>query len=274
MWKTVVKWCILTALLAYIIGASIWARAQAGKKVCTGINVEIVSKNTADSISKQGVVSELHTYPRQIVGQQLHSINTRTIESFLRAIPQYEDVECTLTSRGELNVRVQPMIPVMRVFDGKESYYINKDGKKMQSKASYYNDVPVASGQFTDSFPASHLLPVSKFVSSDPTLNKLVSMIYATDPNNIYLIPRIHGHVVNLGDTTRLGEKRDALLAMYRKVMPYRGWEYYDTISVKFKGQVVAVKRDKSLPVKQFDDFDEIEIEEASLPDPDLKNEP
>ena len=30
--------------------------------------------------------------------------------------------------------------------------------------------------------------------------------------------------------------------------MPIKGWNYYDTISVKWRGQIVATRQEKSLP--------------------------
>ena len=44
-------------------------------------------------------------------------------------------------------------------------------------------------------------------------------------------------------------------MAMYHKVLPVRGWDYYDTLSVKWGGQVVATRRLKSLgePIIRFD---------------------
>ena len=73
--------------------------------------------------------------------------------------------------------------------------------------------------------------------------------------------------MVNFGDTTRLAEKRDALKLFYSKVMPYKGWEEYDTISVKFRGQVVATRRDKTRLNVNSEPIEEEDLEEATLPD-------
>ncbi len=114
--------------------------------------------------------------------------------------------------------------------------------------------------------PPRQVLPVTRFIENDPVLSKLVGMVEASDPDNIILVPRIHGHVVNFGDTNRLEEKRRALITVYRKVMPYKGWEEYDTISVKFKGQVVATRRDKR-PMEHGGIYDDdTDMEEATLP--------
>lgn len=267
MWKKVLSWILLAVLVAYVVAAGVWANAEARKNSCRGISIEIVDSDSADSISSKGVMAVLKKYPEKIVGAQIPSINTRKIEHHLRTFPQFEDVVCNFSTDGRLHVKVTPMVPELRVFEDSVSYYINKDGKKMPSKASFFVDVPVASGRFSDKFPAKNILPVTRFIASDPTLSGLVGMVYADSPDNIMLIPRIHGHVINFGDTTRLVEKRDALVAMYRKVMPYKGWEEYDTISVKYKGQIVATRRNKGNRLSQNVEFDEPDMEEATLPE-------
>ena len=35
------------------------------------------------------------------------------------------------------------------------------------------------------------------------------------------------------------------MLRFYREVLPVKGWNYYDTISVKWRGRVVATRREK-----------------------------
>ena len=254
-------------LLAYAIGATIWAHGEARKNACNGINIEIIRGFSADSVTKQGVMNEIQGYRGKIVGEQLSSINSRDIERYLKSFPQFEDVMCSFTTKGELNVKVIPMIPELRVFDDSLSYYINKEGKRMKSKSSFFVDVPVVSGKFNEEFRPDYLLPVTRFIASDPLLNKLVGMVHAEDADNIILVPRIQGHVVNFGDTSRLPEKKRALMAVYKKVMPYKGWDEYDTISVKFKGQVVATHRKKAALQPKNNSFEEVDMEEATLPE-------
>lgn len=269
MWKKILGWSLMVILLAYIVTAGIWANAEARKNACQGIDIHIVEAPTTDSVSRKGIMAEINRYPRKIVGEQIPNIDTRHLEKYLKAIPQFEEVVCNFTTSGRLNVKVTPMVPELRVFEDSVSYYINKEGKRMASKASFFVDVPVVSGRFNDKFKAADVLPVSRFVASDPMLSKLVGMIRAEDADNILLIPRIHGHVINFGDTTRLEEKKQALEAIYRKVLPYKGWEQYDTISVKFKGQVVATRRNKGSLVPRNVEFEEVDMEEATLPEID-----
>ena len=266
MVKKILSWFILVMLMAYVVYAAIWTRAEAAKNVCTGIDISIVEGSMTDSVSKKGVLAEINRYPRKLVGEQIPKIDARHLENYLKGFPQFEDAVCNFTTLGRLQVKVTPMVPELRVFEDSISYYINKDGKRMVSKASFFVDVPVVSGKFNKDFSAADLLPVTRFIGSDDVLNGLVGMVYAEDADNIILIPRIHGHVINFGDTSRLVEKKRALVAVYKKVFPYKGWDAYDTISVKFRGQVVATRRNKGRRNVTLTDNDDVEMEEASLP--------
>ena len=266
MWKTILGWVILVLLAAYVVFAAIWAHAEAAKNACKGIDIQIVKGNSTDSVSRSGVMAEISRYPEKIVGTQIMAINTRKLEQYLKSFPQFEDVSCSFTTSGRLNVKVTPMVPELRIFEDSTSYYINKDGKRMASKASFFVDVPVVSGNFKGNFKPADILPVTRYIASDPFLKHLVGMVRVDDSDNIMLVPRIHGHVINFGDTNRLGEKRNDLLALYRKVLPYKGWEEYDTISVKFKGQVVATRRNKGDQTPQNVEFSDDDMEEATLP--------
>lgn len=265
MRKTITKWLILTALFTYITAITIWAHGEASRHACQGIDVTIASTHRVDSVTIHGVKYELSKFSKKIEGTQLERINTKEIENYLRQLSNFENVECTLTTDGMLAVSVVPMIPEIRVFDKDKSYYINKDGKLIESKANFFVDVPVVCGNFSETFPAKSLLPVTRFIQNDPTLRQLVGMVEARNADNIILVPRIHGHVINLGDTTRLGEKRRALMTFYRKVIPYKGWEEYDTISVKFKGQIVATRRHKAPTVHGEAYEEEFDPDESTL---------
>lgn len=265
--STILKWSILTLVVAYTAWVTVWAHGEAANTVCRDIRVDIERTSSADSTTRAGVLHELAGYPGRIIGSPLSDINLQSVENYLGKLSNFENVECNLTADGDLHVSVRPMIPVMRVFDGSNSFYVNRQGKVIPSNPRFFVDVPVVSGKFSRAFSPASLLPVVSFVKNDNFLRNLVGMTVANDPDNIILVPRILGHVINFGDTTRLDEKRDALLLFYRKVIPYKGWQEYDTISVKFNGQIVATRRNKTLASRGPLSVEDDDMEEATLPD-------
>ncbi len=266
MGKTIVKWMILTALLTCTVILTVWAGNRAQASMCQGIEVVVEGGDPRGAArTRRGVYNEVLRFDSHLLQKRAASINTLALQQHLSRISNFESVSCLVTSQGKLRVTVVPMIPEIRVFDGNESYYINKDGKRIAANAEFFADVPVVRGRFTKDFPPTSVLPVVRFVRNDSTLKHLVSMFEAKDADDILLIPRVAGHVINFGDASGLERKRRALMAIYRNVMPYKGWEEYDTISVKFRGQVVATRRDKSAAAHSAVLTEEADLEEASL---------
>lgn len=264
MRNTIGKWLILIALFAYAICMAVWADAQAAVARCSGIEVQISRAGSflADSVTSKGVISELARFDKNLVGKPINRINTRSIEIFLSKFSNFENVECAITTSGKLRIVIVPMIPALRVFDGTDSYYINREGKRIAANAKFFAEVPIVSGKFTDRFTPRQLLGVADYIAADSVLKHLIVMIKADGPNNIMLVPRIRGHIINIGNAANLPVKFRNLLLAYREILPYRGWETYDTISVKFNGRIIATRRNKEL-VSHIPEFEEnIDFEE------------
>lgn len=267
MWKKVLKWGILIALLGYVVAITIWSSAEASRHVCTGIEIEIRGEsNHADSLAESSLERELRSYPQKIVGEHVNAINTLAIEKYLGRFSSLEQVNCILTTDNKLKVIATPMIPELRVFpDNGASYYLNKDGKRVKANAKFFVDVPIVQGDFNSYRHPRELLALVRFVESDPDLRLLISSYRIEKNGDILMIPRLGGHILNFGDTTRMGDKRAAILTAYRSILPHRGWQTYDTISVKFAGQVVCSRRDKKGPNDYSDGLQDTDLEEATL---------
>ena len=109
--------------------------------------------------------------------------------------------------------------------------------ESIESKASFFVDVPIVSGKFSKTFTPRQVLPVTRFIENDPVLSKLVRGWWKPPTQTTsFSCPASTAMSSTLATPTG-EEKRRALITVYRKVMPYKGWEEYDTISVKFKGQ-------------------------------------
>ena len=125
----------------------------------------------------------------------------------------------------------------------------------------YHCDVPVVQGHFTRKYPATRLLPLIDYVEGDSLLRALVTMYHVMDTNNIIIVPDLSGHVINIGNASDFDNKFAKLKLFYREVMPKKGWNTYDTISVKWNHQIVATRRVKA--VQQIIEYDPEDDEQA-----------
>lgn len=262
--------CLMALLLAAYVGVAVVManRAQAREK-CAGFDIRIAkTEGSRDFVTDSEVRRLLKEWHMDATDRTASSVNLQKIEDRLRRVVNIESAMAQRMPDNTIRLTIVPMIPVARVFDFKgNSYYINRDGKRLTANARYHLDVPVISGNFDSIHSPAELIPLVERLHSDSAWNAITSQVMVDSrTRDIILVPLIRGHVVNLGDTSALSDKLDRVMAMYRKVMPLKGWEFYDTISVKWAGQVVATRRVKSIPepAVRFDQEGEIEEEDVN----------
>lgn len=267
--KSVIR-CLLALVFVLYIGFAVAMANQAmARAKCQGFDIRILqTEGSRNFVTVSEIKRLLKEWKLDNIDRPASSINLQRIENNLRGVINIEDAEAELLPDNRIRLTITPMIPVARVFDyGGHSYYINRDGKRLTANARYHLDVPVITGVFPAGHSAAEVLPVIRHIQNDSAWNAITAQIMV-DPRNrdIILVPLIRGHVVNLGDTTAIGDKLSRVMTMYRKVLPMKGWEYYDTISVKWAGQVVATRRIKSIPepAVRFDQEGDVEEEDIN----------
>lgn len=271
MTKISVIRCVLALLLAgYAVFALVWANSAAARATCDAIDVQVIeSPASRNFVTTDEVRRLLKEWGLDRTGVPMQSVDTRRMEENLEANSNIEHALAERLANGHVRLTVEPMQPVARIFDSRgRSYYINRQGKKLTANARYRLDVPVITGDFPSGRSAVALLPLVERIARDSAWNAIVSHVAVEKrTGDVLLVPMIRGHVINIGDPDNLDDKLDRVMLMYHKVMPVKGWNYYDTISVKWAGQVVATRRQKSIPepLIRFDQAgDEIEIEDVN----------
>ena len=236
----------------------LWARNKSMGELCTAIDVEVVNADSTSFVTPQGVLNDLKGQGIKVVGKRMGEIDASDIEEALRQSPYLENADCVKCQDGRVLIRVSQLVPVLRVFDGDNSYYVNRAGKHMAVTSFYHCDVPVVRGHFTRKYPATRLLSLIDYVEQDSLLHSLISMYQVRDTYNIFLIPNMSGHVINIGSADGFDNKFAKLKQFYTQVMPKRGWNTYDTISVKWNHQIVATRRVKAVEkVVEYDPEDD-----------------
>ena len=246
--------------VALVIGI-LWARSKSHGEVCNVVDVVVLNDDSTSFVTPQGVLNDLKGQGVEVVGKRMADINASDIEEALLVSPYLEKADVVKCQNGRLLITVSQLLPVMRVFDGDKSYYVNRAGKRMAATANYHCDAPIVRGHFTRKYPETRLLPLLDYVEQDSLLRSLITMYCVQDTNNIILVPDISGHVINIGSADGFDNKFAKLKLFYKKVMPERGWNTFDTISVKWNHQIVATRRVKA--VKPVIDLNSEDDEQA-----------
>lgn len=239
--------CILSILLAgYLVAALIFTgsmSAEATAPAQAPVRIIVEGSDSTSFVTRREVAAIVKDY---FAGCTItpSQINTLDIENTLNSIDNIENARCTRRSNDRLWIEVVPMQPVARIFDDNGSYYINREGKRLTASLRYRCDVPVITGRLEGRHSAARLMPLIDDINSNRRHGELVSALNLEPNGDVIIIPPLRGHVINFGDPSDdIDNKFDRLITMYRDIMPVKGWDYYDTLSVKFARQVVASRR-------------------------------
>lgn len=278
--STILRSVALVLLLGGIVYAFIWTNQQNNDAECTKLVINVINDDSTKFVTDNGILQELNRLKMNPLGKKRSEINLYEIERALRESDYLENVECVLIPTENasdtkikptcrMEIRATQMLPVMRVFNGDQSYYVNAAGKRISATAKYFIDVPVVNGRFSSEFPPTRIMPLIEYVENDSLLKSLFAMYTVRDSNNIFLIPNIYGHVVNIGNEKNYKTKLQRLLKFYKKVMPVKGWGTYDTITLKWDKQVVASRRFKVISKYEGgdDDSDDVDWQTMTVSD-------
>lgn len=239
--------CVLSLLLVVylIVMVTVSRRARAASTL-QGVDIEVNDTLHTGFITAADVNAAAGDLLGSLDTLRRGRLNTLAIEERLRSLQNIESARCVVLNNGVLRIDVTPMIPVARVFpDEGDSYYVNAQGKRMPASPETRIDVPVISGHITASSDIRRLLPMLARIHSDRELDAWASAVTLSPRGDIVIIPAVLGHVVVVGDSSDIDSKFARVRRFYREVLPVKGWNYYDTISVKWRGRVVATRREK-----------------------------
>lgn len=255
-------------LAAYLAVALTVAASEGDDMVCSDVKIHVEPTAGADGfVTVDEITAELDSFPAKARGTALSSINTQAMRRSLLSLDKLEDASVVRYTDGTIHIWVKPIVPVARVFDGADSYYVNRTGKRVQASARFRKSVPLIRGHFDpadSAFTPLSLLPLIDYIAADSVWNTYITMIEVKDSQNIILVPTIRNHVINIGSTKGLDNKFQRLQTFYSRVLYSQGWEKYDTLSLKWDGQLVATKRHRrgaDMPVSSFDDDEAVSVD-------------
>jgi cell division protein FtsQ len=84
------------------------------------------------------------------------------------------------------------------------------------------------------------LFNLTKTLLADEFLKAFIQQIHLNNAGDFILVPLIGDQKIVLGSARKLEDKLNRLKIFYQQGMPYEGWTKYETINLKYGGQVVC----------------------------------
>lgn len=241
--KKILSVIVAVVLFCYLVFSVILMNGKEEDGVCR--QVTVVVKDSADRhfIDRKDVLSILKNTSLYPINQRLRDINTEKIERKVADNELIDRVSVYKTPSGNINIEVTQKTPVLRVFSTQGSYYIDEHGHIMPVSPRYATYLPIASGNIEKSFATTDLYKFALFLQKHDFWNNQIEQIYVYPNKEVELIPRVGDHRIFLGSFDDFREKMDHLQLFYEQAIPKVGWEKYRIINLKYKNQIVCIKK-------------------------------
>ena len=231
-----IKMIILLGLTVFLFAFS--RKRSQGKKIS---NVEVNFETGNNLFITSASVNKLLTQNNQgLTRRDKEILVLKDLEARLDTNPMIANAEVYLTLDGTLGANVRQRRPLARV-QSAQPYYLDDNGGIMPLSPIYSARVPIVSGLIKGQ--EAEVYPLLLLLRDDTLLKKQIVGV-SRDRNGKYMLkPRVMKYDIMLGRPDRLREKINNYKAFYQKALKDNSLENYATVDLRFKGQVVGVKK-------------------------------
>lgn len=237
-----IRWGIFCISLLMILGFS---SSYYHNKICQKLHIKIDYNGGNFFLDEQDIQSLLDSNSREfLLNTPYKFIQTKQLERRVKANPFVENCSISKKLNGELEIFVQIVRPIVRVLSQEESFYLDKNGKRIPLSKKYTPNCLVLSldnvyFDFKTKESDKKLLSLLNFITSSESLSAQITQIDKQKENlSMYLL--FSNAEVIFGDLSDWENKMKKLKILYRYILPKKGWNTYEKITLKYHQQVVC----------------------------------
>jgi cell division protein FtsQ len=97
-----------------------------------------------------------------------------------------------------------------------------------------------------DSALLREIYQVSVAIQKDPFRMAMIDQVDIDAQRNFEMMPKVGNTIIAFGDGKNAEEKFNKLVLFYKEIMKKAGWNRYSMVDVRYKGQVVAKRKDRA----------------------------
>ena len=240
------KWINAISQLIFVIGLILllsFTNKQYNQRQCLDLRIEL-DNEVQSLLTREEIVLLIESVEDTIVGKLVNEIPLFAIEKKLEELKNVQNAEVFFDLKGILHVHLSQKDAVVRVkTKDNHDFYMDKTGSIFDLSTHYTEHLLVANGNIEDSVDISEVLQLANYIASDLFWKSQITQIFVTKDKEIELIPRVGNHIIVFGDFSNYEEKFENLYLFYKKGVTQVGWNNYKEINLKFKNQIVCVKK-------------------------------
>jgi cell division protein FtsQ len=168
-------------------------------------------------------------------------LDLNRLEQVLNAQEMIEKADVYVSIDGVLKAVVKQKTPIVRVFDGKGSFYIDSEGYTMPLSGNFTARVPLVSGEINKK-NNKDLFKLFKIIYDDAFLRKNIIGIQIMPNGSLLMLNRNYNYQIDFGSLINVERKFQNYKAFFQKVSLDSSLYKYKKIDLRFTEQVVCTK--------------------------------
>ncbi|MFM2049139.1 MAG: hypothetical protein RI955_1687 [Bacteroidota bacterium] len=235
---------------------TLWVFAADYRKqlMCNKIDVSIDEGENKFFIDKQDVFEIIkHNGYDTLYQKKVDEINWMKLEHEIKANPWIADAQLFSNRNGELKIDVIQRCPLMRIINKNGvGFYVDKNGEPMTLSSKFTAREIIVTGKIDvtdfnytnpDKGKRFDIVKLVRFIDANPFWKAQIIQINIKENDQLQMFPLHGSHVIEFGTTENFEEKLYKLKIFYTEGLNKIGWSKYSVINVRYKNQVVAIKK-------------------------------
>ncbi len=169
------------------------------------------------------------------------NLDLNKLEKTLSNSNMIEKSEVFLTVNGVLKVLVKQKVPIVRVLNDNQSFYIDYQGNKMPLSAIRSARIPLVSGEINGNFKKNNT-ELFRFIFNDDFLKKNIIGMKIYPNGAVKMLNRNYNYFIDFGRPINIEQKFNNYKAFLQKAVSDSTILKYKKIDLKYTQQVVCTK--------------------------------
>ena len=168
-------------------------------------------------------------------------LDLNKLEKAVSSNQMVEESEVFVTIDGVLKAVVKQKTPIVRVFDGKRSFYIDYKGNTMPLSANFTARVPLVLGVIRKQ-NSEALAELFRKIYDDEFLKKNIIAIQIMPTGSLKMLNRNFDYQIDFGGAKNVDAKFQNYKAFFQKAVVDSSLYEYKKIDLRFTQQVICTK--------------------------------
>jgi len=249
--KNIWKLGIIGGLIIVLFSFIGFIEKQNSNVICASIIVDIDNQYENYFINENDIISIVtNSGDTRIVGEPFESLDLKKIEKELSKTKFIQNAEVYKDLEGNLMISINQSRPIARLMSNKmNDRYISNIGEVLPMSKRYTARVLLIDGSYADNAnlynlnetqEGRQLLELLKYIQKDKFWKAQIAQMTIDKKGNIKMYTQVSKQVVDFGKPEDIREKFMKLKVFYKEILPTKGWNSYDKVSVKYKDQIVC----------------------------------